>query len=72
MHTAMKEGSIDKNSDCSTDSDCSGCDGYSQNVSVSAESDDVNAVSANVSVQAQALGRSVIVCHKWIAGKERS
>jgi len=69
MHTAMKESSIDKNSDCSIDSDCSGCDGYCQNLSVSAESDDVNTVSANVSVQAQALGSSVIVCHKWIAGK---
>jgi hypothetical protein len=72
MHTAMKESSIDKNSDCSIDSDCSGCDGYSQNVSFSAGSADVNAVSVNVSIQAQALGSSVIVCHKWIAGKERS
>lgn len=56
MLTAMKKSSIDKNSDCSIGSECSGCDGYCQNVSVSAESDDVNTVSANVGIQTQALG----------------
>ena len=66
----FKESSIDKSSDCSIDSESSCCDGYCQNVSVGAASDDVNTVSVNVSIQAQALGSSVIVCHKWIAGKE--
>jgi hypothetical protein len=71
VRVAMKESSMDKNSEFIINGDCSDWDSNSHSVSFSVDSNDVSAVSVNVSIQAQASGNSVTMCHKWIARKER-